>query len=287
MVKTTSPNQLKPKLWPLITMAFGAAFLFVIANSALWVNRYIFDTNNFTQITTESLTSESSRRAMAQAITNRALEDFPAVRNVVNNSAVNVVSGVLGSDQVETVMQKAVSKLQVVLTSNNQESIVIDLSGPKMVLSRIIDAVGEHRQVKVNPENIPNEIVLLDAAKIPDFYKYGVFFLWLGPIALIGAAVLTAVPYFKLQQNYKFIMLAQGGALLIVSLLALLVGPLFRPPLLANLTREEGRIVVGNLFDAFMATFNAQTTSLIIAGLVVVLAAAGLMMYNEIRNKHK
>lgn len=286
MAKTsTKPAQARPRMWPLITMAFGAALLFVIANSALWVNRYIFDTNNFTQVTTQSLTSESSRRAMAQAITNRALEDFPTVRNVVNNSAVNVVSGVLGSDQVENVMQKAVSKLQVVLTSNNQESIVIDLSGPKMVLTRIIDVVGEHRQVKVNPEKIPNEIVLLDADKIPDFYKYGVFFLWLGPLALIGAALLTAIAYFKLRQNYKFIMLVQGGALLVVSLLALLAGPLFRPPLLANLTREEGRIVIGNLFDAFMATFNAQTTSLIIAALVVMATAGGLMTYGAVRKK--
>ncbi len=280
---TTTPTPTKPRMWPLMTMAFGAALLFVIANSALWVNRYIFDASNFTQVTTASLTSESSRRAMAQSITNRALQDYPTVRNVINNSAVNVVSGVLGSDQVENVLQRAISRLQIALTSNNLESIVIDLSGPKDVLTRIINVVGQQREVKVNPDNIPSEIVLLDADKIPDFYKYGVFFLWLGPIALIGAAVLTAVPYFKLRQNYKFIMLVQGAALLVVSLLALLLGPLFRPPLLANLNRDEARIVIGNLYDAFIATFNAQTTSLIIAGIIVMAVSGILFVYPALR----
>lgn len=287
MVKAAKSLQPKPKWWPLITMAFGAALLFVIVNSALWVNRYIFNTQNFTQITTQSLTSESSRQAIAQAITNRALEGYPTVRNLVNNSAVNIISGVLGSDQFGTVLQKTVTKLQVVVTSNNQESIAIDLSGPKMVITQVINVVGERREINVNPDNIPSEIVLLDVNNIPNFYKYGVFFLWVGPIALIGAVVLTAVPYLKLRQNYKLIMVVQGGALLVVSLLALLVGPLLRPPLLANLDRQEARVVVGNLYDAFIATFNTQTTSLIIAALIVLLAAVGLIVYSAVRNKRK
>lgn len=288
MVKQAKTSESsKPKLWPLITMAFGAAFLFVIANSALWVNRYVFNTENFTQVTTQSLTSESSRQAMAQAITNEALKDYPTVKNVINNSAVNIISGVLGSDQVETVLQKATSRLQVALTSNNQESIVINLEGPKSVLTQVIDIVGQRREVKVNPDNIPSEIVLLDADKIPDFYKYGLFFLWLGPIALIGAAILSALPYFKLRQNYRMIMLVQGGALTLAGLLTLLAGPLFKPPLLASLNRQEGRTVIGNLYDAFMATFTAQTSALIIAGLLVMVAAGGLMTYEALKQKNR
>lgn len=125
--------------------------MFVVANSAFWVNRYVFDTN----------------------------------------------SGVLGSNQVENVMSKAISKLQVSVTSSNPQSLVINLEGPKELLTKVVDVVGQQREVKINPDNIPSEIVIINKDNIPSFYKYGVVFLWLGPIALAGALVLVAFPYVK------------------------------------------------------------------------------------------
>lgn len=272
----------------IITAVF-AAILLCIANSAVWVNRYIFDTNNFTNIATQSLTSESTRNAIAGQIVNKALADYPTVRNVVDDTAVKVVSGVLGSDQVENVLTKAISKLQVAVTSNNQESITIDLTGPKELLTKVVDVVGEKRQVKVNPDNIPSEITILDKDKIPDFYKYGVLFLWLGPIALVGALVLLVMPYAKFKSQYKLVMLTQGGALLIASLLALLVGPLFRPPVLSRISSPEARTVVSNLYEAFITTFNNQTMWLVVIS-VVVIGVSGLMILvpklrTQIRNR--
>lgn len=286
------PNQSNEKtqhtwLKSTIITAICAAVLFVIANSAVWVNRYIFDTNNFTQVATTSLTSESSRNAMATQIVNKALADYPTIRNVVDDTATKVISGVLGSDQVQNVLTKAISKLQVSVTSSDPQSLVINLQGPKDLLTKVVDVVSQQREVKINPDNIPSEIVLLNKDNIPNFYKYGVLFLWLGPIALIGGLVLVGYPYFKWRKDYKMVMLVQGSAVVVAGLLALLIGPLFRPPLMARVASPDARVVATNLFNAFVATFNNQTYWLIGLGGLVVIVAAGLILFTQLRNRNK
>ncbi len=277
------PSQTKPEtkhtwLRPTIVSAIFAALLFIIANSAFWVNRYIFDTNNFTQVATTSLTSESSRNAIASEITNKALADYPTARNIAGDTITKVVSGVLGTDQVENVLEKAITKLQVSVTSSDQQSLVINLEGPKALLTKVVDVVSTQRDVQINPDNIPSEIVLVNKDNIPDFYKYGVVFLWLGPIALIGALVLVGYPYIKWHKNYKLVMMTQAGALVVTGLLAMLLGPLFRPPLLSKVSSPDARTVVGNLYNAFISTFNNQTAMLVFFGVAVMLVATSLLV---------
>lgn len=285
MPRNTQSTAKRPWLTPTIISAVCAAILFVVANSAFWVNRYIFDTNNFTQVATTSLTSESSRQAIASEIVNKTLADYPTVKNVVENPATNVISGVLGSDQVENILEKAITKLQVSVTSSNPQSLVINLEGPKDFLTKIVDVVSKQRQVNVNPDNIPSEIVLINKDNIPNFYKYGVLFLWLGPIALLGGAALVAYPYIKWRSYYKVLMMVQGGALVVASLLALLIGPLFRPPLLSKIASPDARTVVSNLYNAFIATFNSQTQLLVVVG-VLVMALSGVLMVVPVVRSH-
>lgn len=284
------PTQVKSQtkhtwLRPTIVSAIFAAILFVIANSAFWVNNYIFDTNNFSSVATTSLTSESSRDAIASEITDKLLSDYPTAKNIAGNTITKVVSGVLGTDQVENVLGKAISKLQVSFTSSDPQSLTIDLQGPKEFITKVVDVVSTQRQVKINPDNIPSEIVLVNKDNIPDFYKYGIVFLWLGPIALIGAIVLVAYPYVKWHKNYKVIMMIQAGALLGAGLLALLLGPLFRPPVLSKVPSPDARTVVSNLYNAFIGTFNNQTQILIVVAVLVLAVGGVLLIVPNIRRK--
>lgn len=282
--QATKSNSL---LTPIVVSAVCGAILLSIANSAAWVNRYIFNSQNFATVATESLLSESSRRAMAQEITNQALEGRPTAQQLVNNTAVNVISGVLGSDQLGNAVEKLVNRLNVALTSKDQESIAINLEGPKTFITQVVDVVGKYREVQVNPENIPSEIVLVNADNIPDFYTYGVVFLWLGPLAFIGSVVVFAYPYFKHRSEYKMIMMVQGLAIVVAGLLALLIGPLFRPPLLARLQSTEARTVVTNLYNAFINTYNQQTMILIGVGGLLLVVSGGLVGYTIIKAKRK
>lgn len=274
--KTTSNNLLKTTLG----LGLLAGILLVITNSAIWVNRYIFNTDNFSSVVTTSLTSESSRQAIAQGVADRALADRPVLQKVAGDVPVRIISGLLGTTQASNAVDTVVSKLQVAVTSNNQESIAIDLSGIKSTVTQLVDVASNlGREPRVNPDNIPSEIVLIDKDDIPDFYRIGVAFLWIAPLALIGALAALAYPYIKNRGEYKTILAIQGACVAAAGLLALLVGPLFRPPLLANIERAAGRAVVGNLYDAFIATFATQSWYVIGLGVLMLVLGGGLSLY--------
>ncbi len=259
--------------WPQVALTSVVAALFLlVANSAIWVNQSIFNTQNFTSTAVTSLTSESSRQALASEVVDKALADKPLVKNVAGDTATKLVSGLLGTNQFNRVLTAAVGKLQVYVTSPEQKSVTLDLTGVKSTVERLV-GVANTAGVSVAENGdrlsqVPDQVVLVDANNIPSFYGYGLAFMWLAPICLILALVLLAYPYFRNRSKYYQVALAQGSVILVAGLLALLVGPLFRPPVLASITSPNVRTIVGNLYDAFLAQFNQQVYWLIVVGLV-------------------
>lgn len=278
---------IKSKFWQrLLITGILASILLVVANSAFWINRNIFDTNNFTAISTAAITSDSSRQAIANEVVDRAFHDRPIIKEVAGPTAVKLVGSLLNTDQFNHLLNAAVSKLQVYLTSNQRESIVLNLSGVKNILSSLINLAGDtasDTQTQVN--NLPDQIILVDANNIPSFYKYGLVFLWLGPITAIAAVALLAYPYLRDRSRYYIIAAAQGVMVIVVGLLCLLVGPLFKPPVLANIPSPNSRTVVSNLYDAFINTFNHQSLNLVKFGVALALIPAivyfGLKFYSQ------
>lgn len=253
----------------LLTSIF-AALLLVVANSALWINRTIFNTDTFTDIAVTSITSESSRQAIASEVVDRALGDRPIIREIAGPTATRLVSSLLGTDQFDSVLHFAVGKLQVYLTSNERESIVLNLASVKNIATSLISVAGQNTgDVEAKVGAVPDQIVLVDASNIPSFYKYGLVFLWLGPLTAIGALVLLAYPYIRDRSKYYIIAAAQGLVVAAMGLLCLLVGPLFKPPVLANIPSANSRTVVSNLYDAFVNTFNHQSFNLVKVGIAL------------------
>lgn len=278
------PNYIKKTIW----LSVLGAFLLIITNSAIWVNNQIFDTENFSNTATQSLTSEESRNAIATGLTDRALEGRPILRNVVGDVPINIVGGLLGTTQAEKGIDKVVSRFHVMVTSEERESISLELTGIKSVLNQLYDTVTNlGREPKIDPAKIPDEIVLVEAGKLPNFYKASVALLWLAPLAFIGAFLALAYPYFKNPKEYKVTLAIQGAIVAFAGLMALSAGPLFKPPLLSNVQTGTGRIVVENLYDAFIATFNAQSLYLFGIGAVALTISGGLYVYQLVRSKKK
>lgn len=277
-MKTTHPqNSNHGKLTSAFWLAILAGMLLVISNSAVWVNNYIFNEYNFSQVVSTSLTSESSRQAIAEGVTDKVFQDRPVLKRVAGNVSTNIISGLLNTSQADTAIQEVTRRLNVVVTSSSRDPVVIDLSGVKNILTQLVDVSASlGREPQVDPSTIPNEITVLERNALPNFYKWGVAFLWIAPIAFVGALAALAYPYFKHREFTRIIIVMQGACITAVGLFALLVGPLFRPPLLSNLKTSSGRVVVGNLYDAFIATFNAQTRILIGVG-VAMMAVGGLI----------
>jgi len=268
-----------------IITAIVAGILIVVANSAIWANRYIVDTNNFTKTAVTSITSESSTDALATEIVDVALADYPTIKSVVDDTAINFISGLLGSSRMEQALTGVVSRLQVFLTSPQKSPVVINLEGAKETVNNLIKLSGREGETKFDPNKIPNEITVVDPSKYPNFYDYTVALTWIGPLAGIGALALLAWPYVKNRNSYREIMVIQGACIAAAGLLALLIGPLFKPIALGNVQSVNMRVVVGNLYDAFISTFNSQTGYVISLGLIMVVVSVGIGVAQHYRVK--
>lgn len=278
------PNTNKPKPLigkGLIAVTVVAGFLLVIANSALWVNRTLFDVNTFSTIAEQSLLSESSRNALAGEVVDTVLADRPLVKNAVGDTATKLISGLLGSNQAEAGVKKVISRIHLAITSENPKNIEFDLTGIKSVIDKIIILIGKDDDAsRVN--KIPDKIAILDVNKLPKLYLYGTIFLWVAPLALIGAAILLARPHVIRRRLDAKILTFQGFVIIGTSVLALLVGPLFRPPLLAQIPDSDLRVVVDNIYNAFVDNFNTQTMWLFDFGLVMLFVAICVFIYTRL-----
>lgn len=272
-------NKLKPALSrSLILVTIIAGFLLVIANSALWVNRTLFNDEVFTTITKQSLLSESSRNALAEEIVDTVLENRPLVKNIAGDTITKLISGLLNSSQAESGLKIVISSVHLAITSENPKNIEYDLVGIKNLIDRIVTVVGDEPDTS-SINKIPDKIVILDVSKLPKLYVYGTIFLWVAPIALIGAVILLARPHIIRRRLDAKILTFQGFAIIGASVTALLVGPLFRPPLLAQIPDSDLRVVVDNVYNAFIENFNTQTMWLFGLGLIILSMAICSFVY--------
>jgi hypothetical protein len=263
-----------------ILTSIVAGFFLIIANSALWANRYIFDTDNFTSTAVTSITSESSRKALATEITDRALADYPKASAIVSDKAASLLTGLLGSDTVEKITTKAVSKLQVFLTSPVREPVEYNFVGLKETITKLIEVTGREDETRIDVTKIPDTVTLFDPADYPNFYNASVTLNWLSPIAFLGAVALIGWPYAKRRTQFRWTLLSQGVIIVGAGLFAMLLGPLFRPLLLGEIQSPNVRVIVGNLYDAFIATFNSQSLAIVLVGVLMMAAVGVLKIYN-------
>lgn len=283
--KTKISFKLSPRLRFILLSSLAVLFL-LVANSALWVNRTIFNTENFSQITTDSLLSESSRNAMANEVVDQALKDRPVVKNVVQEPATKFISGLLATSQAQAGVERVVSKLHIVLTSEDTENVEIDLTGIKQTASKLIDLANkEDGQAATKVESLPDKITLLDTSQFPKFYKLGTAFMWLAPITLVAGLLILAWPHIKAKKVKLDVLLSQGLIVLAAYFIGLLFGPLFRPPVLAQFNNANLRTVAENLYNSFIASFNSQIQLLLVLGLVMVAVPLGDQLYKYIKKK--
>lgn len=257
--------------------------LLLLLATSVWCNRYLFDTDNFSSTATAALTEDSTSMALANEVTDRLLENRPLLKRTINDRVVGLVAALLKSDLSDRVMEKSVSRLQVMLTTNNPKPVEIDLTTVKSVLTQVL-ALGRvltDRPVedqKINPDTIPDKITLIDPSTLPNFYGFGLTMMWLAPVLLLSVLALTIYPIYRAARtslvSLKHVLAIQGGIILAFGFLALFIGPLIKPPVLANITSSNIRVVVDNVIDAFISAFNGVATAVIIWPAIILLVAA-------------
>jgi hypothetical protein len=267
----------------LVLSSVLAALLLVVANSAIWVNRTLFNTQTFTEVTTEALLSQSSRTALASDIVDTALQNQPAVKAVVAEPATNFIAGLLNTQQAQNALNKVVSKVQIIFTSERPEPVTYDLTGIKGTITRLLSLANKDEAV-VRVDQVPDSITIFkNIEDIPSFYQAGVILTFIAPLAFLLALFLLIWPHVTKQLRTNKLLLTQGAIITGAGLMALLIGPLFRPPVLAQVNNADLRVVVENVYNAFITTFNSQTYYLLAIGVVMMLIPLGERIYKLIK----
>lgn len=273
--------------WRTLLLTVLACMMLLVSNSALWANRVFFNTERFTELTTQAVLSQSSREAIAREVVEVSLEGRPAVKRVVSGTATKLISGLLDTNLASSAVDKVVALLQTTLTSARPQPITIDLSGIKGTLQQLIDLTNRE-QAEQKLDSVPNEITVLDTNKLPDFYKSGQALLLLGPITAILSLIMLAYPHMR-RRSYEYsarLLLLQGPIIVVTGLLALAIGPIFRPTVLAQVNSFNLRILVQNIYNSFINSFNSQSMWLIWLGVVVFSVPVLISIYNSVLVKN-
>ncbi len=271
-----------------VLFAALAGIFLIISTSAVWFNRYLFDTQSFTSTATQSLLSDSSRQAMSVEITDRLLSKKPLLKSVLDDRTEKLITALLGSDVTGRIVTKSVTELHTIVTSKEPQSVVIDLSGIKQTLTGVLTALRDITnrpiavdQNRVNLSDVPDQITLLDASQLPNFYNLGVVMMWLGPLALSAALGLLVYSIYLARQSrpaLKKTLALDGFAVVVASFVGWLLGPLFKPTLLSNVTNPNMRVVAENIYNAFIGHFDQITAYIFTLGALLLAVALWMQL---------
>jgi hypothetical protein len=270
----------------IVVTTIVAGILLTMANAALWLNNTLFDSKKFASVATESILSESSRTAIASEIVDTVLADRPIINRIVRDPATRLISSLIGSDQAKSAIEKVVVRAQTYVTSPNPQNIEFDLTGIKSITTKLFTILDSESKVE-KIDTLPDTLLILDADNIPNLYQPSIAFLWIAPLAAIGAVLLIVRPHYKKRQLDLKILGFQGIIIIITSMFALLVGPLFRPALLSAISEPHYRTVTENIYNAFIVTFNTQTMWLFVFGVVMLVVPVGVWAYSLVMDKTK
>lgn len=281
----------KPKgvpRWVRIVSVFVACLLLLIAQTAFWLNRNIFNTTKFTQKATYAITTEDSRLALGNEISDRILDDRPIVKRVAGPKLASLISSLLGTSLAEKSLYDVVQQTNIYLTSSSQKSIGLDLQGIKSgitTVSKVADIFGQ--DMNIDATRVPDKLVLVNADSIPSFYKEAIAVLWLGPLSLLGALLIFAGLLYKdISDRHRTILIICLSVAL-AGLFGLSSGPLVRPVILGMLSSPNLRHVYQNIYNEMLTPFNHQMLIMIAISIFVLVATFGYKIYSGIRGSKK
>jgi len=275
--------------WRVITIALSsvAVVILLIASSTLWVNRYIFDSEQFSKVGVAALTNEQSRQTIADAIVTNAFSAKPLPYRALASPTSNIIQGLLVSETAKSTLTATVNQINLTLTSGDRQPVVIDLTAFKELLSRVAIIGNSNISNNIDTQNVPDNLILLDGTKLPNFHGYSLTTHIVSPLAFVLLCIILAVPYLKWRSVWRKIVILQGIAVVVAGLIMLVLEPFIRPAVLNATSDVLSRAIVTNVYDSFIATYIMQAWFIVICGLVLIIAGPMFTGLRYLRLRYK
>ena len=266
-------------------LLFGLiATLLLVSLASFWIRTTIFDTATFTRVATDSIAQQSSRDAIGRLVTNRALEQYPTINALAGDRLAASVSSLLASDLAARSITTVVSSAQSLLVSPAKPPIEIDLRGIKTTIVTLQSAAGDNSAVgRIDSTQLPDTVTLIDTSGLPNFYNVTIVLLWLGPLTLLSAIILSVIWILKAGTGtIARRILIMLGLYAATGLVARAAGPIIEPVFISIARDADSQSLLGALYSGFIAPFNTAAVLLaVVAGSLFVLLFVAQFLYRR------
>lgn len=249
----------------------GGALLILLANLFVWLNRTVFDTANFSSLTTESLTSEQSRRAIANSVVDRALTDRPILNSIAGDELAILVTAILGSNQAQGAIERLSAALHAYIVSDSRTVVTFDLVPLKETIALLAGIAGRQGSVQVvRVEDLPDSVVLLDRRNVPSLHGIKTLSAVAAPIAVLGGTVLLGTYAYLRREQLLAVARRIGIALGAAELVSLVIIASLKPVVVANVPNPDMQSILASLTSALTAPLQSQSVLLLVLGIALV-----------------
>jgi hypothetical protein len=247
-----------------ILLSIVFVLLLLVGHTAYWLHTTIYNTERFTEISTQTIGLESSRQSIGTAVTDRVLADRPIARQIAGDRLSGLIAGLIGTDLAQSAIEELAERGHLLVTTPQREPISFDVSGIKQYIVTLQSVAGTTPETqRLDVSQIPDQITIVDTKALPNIHQYGIAALWVGVLSamtLFGGALWyvarggDALRLLRLRVVLTLVIIGCG--------IALLVGPLTRPVFLMVAQNAPEQTLLRNVFDGFIAPFNAQAKQL-------------------------
>lgn len=236
------------------------SLLLLVSLTALWLNKTIFNTENFTRIATTTFNEESSRESIGDLIAARIFENSPILKVTLSDRLSGSIAGILGSETAQTNIEKLARESHLIITSPERKPFELDLVPLKSFISSAQELVqNEDTQRRINTDDIPDKIMILDTSTLPNIHKISVYLFLAGPLALMVAFGLAGYWLKKggkqnLYKRFRIILLV----MIATAILALIIGPLAEPSFISIGRDAPSQSLLRNIYEGFTQPYRNQ-----------------------------
>ena len=251
------------------------------ASFALWLNRAVYDSENFSRSTVTVIQKPAVRNAVSGEIVDRIIEELPEGINipegVVAGPARSVVSSLLADPSFRPVLEKLATQLDKAITADEPTAIRLDTRDIKAEAKPLVNTINAQLNTNVQVTDLPDSFVLIKKGLIPSISSWGIVLLWLGPIlGVIGAVIVVAMLLLATAETRPMVLKVLGLTLAVGSVLFIALIGLMRSPVVASVEGANAKVIAGNLFSTLTSSLASQTW--VLAGIGLVLAAVGYLL---------
>lgn len=267
----------------IIVLSVVVSVFLLLTSVGLWLERQIFNEERFKETAAGVIKTEQVREAIADEIIVIVTGDFPELKDLATEFVQPTLAELLNSDFIASAVEEVAGEIQVALTSSEPQAVAIDISG---ITGPLKTAVGFIPNLSSEVENavkdLPSSIVLIEKGGIPSIFTIGLILMWLGRLTGVAALVIFIVMVWKAIVNRQSqilrtlgIYISIGAAIFLVLVWA------FSSPLLSTIGSGNIRVIVSNIFEAFIRILINQTWAILVVGLFIIGASYLLRFWRE------